>query len=93
MNRGVVLLGLLLASIGSTGWSQEPQDERTDFVLESVTDGLGIPWGMAFLSADALIVTEREGRIRLLQRRGDASWRQGVSLRLQPRHSLVSRLR
>jgi len=34
--------------------------------VEIVADGLGIPWGMAFLSENELIVTEREGGIALL---------------------------
>jgi len=34
--------------------------------LEKVFEGLGIPWGMAFISPSKLLVTEREGNIRLL---------------------------
>lgn len=34
--------------------------------LELVTDGLGVPWGMSFLSARQLLVTEREGSIQLI---------------------------
>ena len=42
------------------------QSEKVTFVLEQVTDGLGIPWGMAFISDTRLLITEREGSIKLL---------------------------
>jgi glucose/arabinose dehydrogenase len=35
-------------------------------VLEEVTDGLGIPWSMAFISDTRLLITEREGSIKLV---------------------------
>jgi len=34
--------------------------------LETVTGGLGVVWGMAFVDADTLVVSERQGRIGLL---------------------------
>ena len=34
--------------------------------LEQVAQGLSIPWGMTFLSADRLLVTERPGSVRLV---------------------------
>lgn len=34
--------------------------------LEQVVTGLGVPWGMALLSADQLLLTERGGIVRLL---------------------------
>jgi len=34
--------------------------------VERVVKGLNIPWGMTFLSAQKLLVTEREGRVLLL---------------------------
>jgi glucose/arabinose dehydrogenase len=34
--------------------------------LEQVAQGLGIPWGMCFLSANQLLVTERKGAVRLI---------------------------
>lgn len=37
-----------------------------EFELEQVADGLGIPWGLAFLSEDRLLITEREGGVKLL---------------------------
>ncbi len=35
--------------------------------LEQVADGLGIPWGMSFLSANHLLVTDRNGAVRLVE--------------------------
>ncbi|MCB2182340.1 MAG: PQQ-dependent sugar dehydrogenase [Desulfobulbaceae bacterium] len=36
------------------------------FQVEKITESLGVPWGMAFLSPSEIIVTERHGSIRLL---------------------------
>lgn len=36
------------------------------FQVEQVAAGLGVPWGLAFLGPDALLITERGGGIRLL---------------------------
>ena len=35
--------------------------------LEQVADGLGIPWGMSFLSENKLLVSERDGAVRLVE--------------------------
>jgi glucose/arabinose dehydrogenase len=40
--------------------------KNPEFILEQVANGLGIPWGMVFLSPDQLIFTERNGHIKLL---------------------------
>lgn len=37
-----------------------------DFQVEEVVGGLGVPWGMVFLSPKELLFTEREGKIYLL---------------------------
>jgi len=37
-----------------------------NFKLELLAQGLGVPWGMAFLNDSELIFTERRGNIRLL---------------------------
>lgn len=42
------------------------QDQINKFDVEVVIDGLGIPWGMAFLSADKLIFSQRNGKIGLI---------------------------
>ena len=43
------------------------QSEDMSLRLEQVADGLGIPWGMSFLSANHLLVTERNGAVRLVE--------------------------
>ncbi len=40
--------------------------ETSNFTYEEIVDGLGVPWGMTFLSADELLVTERAGTIKLI---------------------------
>lgn len=43
------------------------QSESMSLRLEQVADGLGIPWGISFLSANHLLVTERNGAVRLVE--------------------------
>ena len=59
----------LLALLPLPGFAASPQviqSEKVTFALEQVVDGLGIPWGLAFISATQLLITEREGNVRLL---------------------------
>jgi glucose/arabinose dehydrogenase len=42
------------------------KSEGMEITVERVAKGLNIPWGMTFLSATKLLVTEREGQILLL---------------------------
>lgn len=44
---------------------------ESEFELEQIADGLGIPWGLAFLSEDRLLITEREGGVKLLDLPGN----------------------
>ena len=49
------------------------------FKVDVVKDGLGVPWGMDFFSSDTLIVTEREGKMSLLDvRTGQLTVLEGV---------------
>ena len=41
------------------------QDKANGFVLEDVTRGLGVVWGMAFISKDEIIYTQRNGKAGL----------------------------
>ena len=66
MKRIILLLCLLLPLPGYTAPEQVIKSEKTTFTLEKVIDGLGIPWGLAFISESQLLVTERQGRIKLL---------------------------
>jgi glucose/arabinose dehydrogenase len=63
-------LSLFLASIVTTPLSaQQIRQIEQDYPgirVEQVMTGLGVPWGMAFLSPDQLLLTERAGIVRLL---------------------------
>lgn len=41
----------------------EGQSGQTHFILEELYTGLTIPWGLAFLDANTLLITERRGRL------------------------------
>jgi glucose/arabinose dehydrogenase/galactose mutarotase-like enzyme len=45
---------------------QPRQSYRETFRLETVVDGLNIPWSIAFLPDESIIVTERDGYLRLV---------------------------
>ena len=67
-----VLSLCLLALLPITVLAESPQrieSKQATFVLEQVIDGLGVPWGMTFLSDDQLLITERGGKINLLDTR------------------------
>jgi glucose/arabinose dehydrogenase len=68
MKRTTLLL-CLLALLPLQSYAASPQvikSEKAAFTLEKITDGLSIPWGMAFISNTRLLITEREGSIKLL---------------------------
>jgi aldose sugar dehydrogenase len=46
------------------GQSVSKTDEKQDFELETVVEGLSIPWGLAFLPDGSLLITERPGQLR-----------------------------
>ena len=61
---------LLLASLVSTPLAAQQLPEVAQnypgIRIEQLTDGLGIPWGMTFLSPHHLLITERAGTVQLL---------------------------
>jgi glucose/arabinose dehydrogenase len=69
MSRVVLILCTLLTLVSSPVQAQTPRiikSQDVTFALEPVMDGLGIPWGMAFVSDNLMLVTERKGRISLI---------------------------
>lgn len=44
----------------------EAESEGMSYRVERVAEGLGVPWGMAFLSPSEILFTERSGKIKLL---------------------------
>lgn len=64
------VLALVLACIATaTLAAQQPREIEQGYPgirVEEVFKGLGVPWGMAFLSPHQVLVTERAGGVRLL---------------------------
>ncbi|MFW6338595.1 MAG: PQQ-dependent sugar dehydrogenase [Alkalispirochaetaceae bacterium] len=79
--RTVVLTFLLFSLLGCLGFAQEepvvgeaPQEVETEFVerpsglsVEPWIEGLVVPWSLTFLSEERALVTERPGRVRLIE--------------------------
>jgi len=69
-----VLLPLALLSSCSTDiGGDEPavqHTEKADFEIHVLTRGLEHPWGMAFLPDGRMLITERPGRLRILDATG-----------------------
>ena len=65
----IPVLALILVScslqVQATG-AKVINQPNPGFKLEQVAQGLGLPWGMAFLGDQELIFTEREGDIKIL---------------------------
>ncbi len=64
---GIVLCVQYLCSVQALAETLlEGKSEGMPYRVEQVAKGLGVPWGMAFLSPTEIIITERSGKIRLL---------------------------
>jgi glucose/arabinose dehydrogenase len=64
----ILLASLVLGVTACAG--ADAGDERSDLDLVTVTAGLEHPWGMAFLPDGRVLVTERPGRLRIIERDG-----------------------
>ncbi len=60
---GGVQLG---GTVGAGEAVERVESEQATFVVERLTGGLEHPWGMAFLPDGGMLVTERPGRLRLV---------------------------
>ena len=63
INLAVALAAL---AITTSCAQSEPQVTKGGIAVEELAAGLDHPWGMAFLPDGRLLVTEREGRLRIL---------------------------
>jgi glucose/arabinose dehydrogenase len=63
-------LAIVLACIATTSLAaqqfREIEQGYPGIRVEEVANGLGIPWGMAFISPHQILITERAGRVLLL---------------------------
>jgi len=71
MSRINPLWALLLSLCSAAAWPAGSRpvvvaQNNPEFRVERIASGLGLPWAMAFLSADEMLITERAGRLRLL---------------------------
>ena len=60
---------LTLIAVLTPAAAQQPREieqENPGLRVEQLFEDLGIPWGMTFLSAEQLLITERDGGVRLL---------------------------
>jgi aldose sugar dehydrogenase len=73
--RHVLIAASLLASAGTAAPAadQEFQSEKARVRLATVAEKLEHPWGLAFLPDGRMLVTERAGRVRLVERDGRLS--------------------
>ena len=79
VTRRIVLTLAALAMVTAPALGQDaprsptPRTGRAPGRLVDVARGLDHPWGLAFLSDGRLLVTEREGRLRLVTPKGELS--------------------
>jgi len=58
----VFLLGVFNSAIGAT----LTHSDNASFQVEKLASGLNVPWGLAFLSKDYLLITQKHGSVSLL---------------------------
>ena len=71
MIRSTAIASLSLLALSSAAFGQDVvESEQADFVVETVAGGLEYPWSIAFLPSGEMLVTEREGRLRVIDADG-----------------------
>ena len=66
----IFFLSLLPATMAGIATAQEMRTERAILKVVTLAQGLDHPWGLAFLPDGRLLVTERAGRMRIIERDG-----------------------
>src|SRR5688500_13555906 len=74
-NTLAILVVALLASPAAACAQAAPSDgiydsQRHTFRVVTVASGLEYPWGLAFLPDGRMLVTERPGRLRIVEKDG-----------------------
>jgi aldose sugar dehydrogenase len=54
------------------GQTRAPYHKTTDIAVATIADGLDTPWAVALLPSGRFLVTEKPGRIRVLNKDGSA---------------------
>lgn len=66
----MLVLVFLLTLTNISACAQEPDmktnDTGAEYELELVTKGIDIPWGMAWLSENEMLVTDKKGELRMI---------------------------
>jgi glucose/arabinose dehydrogenase len=70
MRAGLLFLAVSLALGAPHAAAQELRTEKARIRVATVAQGLEYPWGLAFLPDGRMLVTERPGRLRLVEKDG-----------------------
>ncbi|WP_421864389.1 PQQ-dependent sugar dehydrogenase [Motiliproteus sp.] len=60
------MIALLLSPFSQAQVLLKDQHQGQAFVVEQLADGLGVTWGMAWVGPQRLLLSQRNGRVRLL---------------------------
>ena len=83
--RSIFLLVLALGASPALGAEQRFKTEKAEIVVETVTAGLEHPWGLAFLPDGRMLVTERPGRLRVVDPKAEGRLRISPAVKNVPR--------
>ncbi|MEM8877271.1 MAG: PQQ-dependent sugar dehydrogenase [Pseudomonadota bacterium] len=72
---GIIVFVLVLGSlmIPAVSAAERVNSQSGPIIVETVAEGLNHPWGLAFLPEGGMLVTERDGTIRLVTPEGGVS--------------------
>src|ERR1700687_1770268 len=69
LNRAAVALALIaLISISCAGENTSVRSEKHNFKIVTLAEGLQNPWSIAWLPDGRMLVTERAGRLRIVDK-------------------------